>query len=191
MCLWIWPKTFICNMAKTFICACYIIWVFYLCAIIKYWNDLCTIEIWKSSPIPSLKFLLLCIPLPSACRSILTEVATNQSKNYLFYLCAIIKVQNDLCTIEKTKSSPVPLLEIFVPYVPLPSISPVTAGNGQRKWQFYTQLWYATKFSHFPLMPLACFFGFKKLSFSSVALWQLVCAHKNSNKYKIDNCDNQ
>ena len=28
MCLWIWPKTFICNMAKTFICACYII----LCA---------------------------------------------------------------------------------------------------------------------------------------------------------------
>ena len=78
-------------------------WVFYLCAIIKYWNDLCTIEIWKSSPIPSLKFLLLCIPLPSACRSILTEVATNQSKNYLFYLCAIIKVQNDLCTIEKTK----------------------------------------------------------------------------------------
>ena len=104
-------------------------------------------------------------------------------KERVFYLCAIIKVQNDLCTIKKTKSSPVPLLEIFVPYVPLPSILPITAANGQRKWQFYTQLWYATKFSHFPLMPLACFFGFKKLSFSSVALWQLVCAHKNSNKY--------
>ena len=28
MCLWIWSKTFICNIAKTFICACYII----LCA---------------------------------------------------------------------------------------------------------------------------------------------------------------
>ncbi|KAG0547150.1 hypothetical protein BDA96_01G054600 [Sorghum bicolor] len=53
-----------------------------------------------------------------------------------FYLCTIIKVQNDLSTIKVLKRSSVPLYEIFFPQVPLPSVLPVTAGKASRKDYF-------------------------------------------------------
>jgi hypothetical protein len=40
-----------------------------------------------------------------------------------FYPCAIIKVQNDLYTTEREKSSSIPFSEISFSYIPLPSTS--------------------------------------------------------------------
>jgi len=50
---------------------------------------------------------------------------------WAFYLCAIIKDWNSLCTIEKKEKFSSTLVQVYFPYMPLLSIIPITATNSQ------------------------------------------------------------
>jgi hypothetical protein len=63
-----------------------------------------------------------CLKQQARGRSRTVAIAASRAAGGAFYLCTIIKNQNDLCAIEILKSSSLPSHEISFPYVPLPSL---------------------------------------------------------------------